>query len=75
MSATKIDPDANIWGAEAIAIAANVVDENGKPDLNAAYYLLKRKLLPANKVGKKYVSTLRRLRAVGSGEASKAVAT
>jgi hypothetical protein len=67
MPSNKIDLDANIWGAAAIAVAANVVDEQGQPDMDKAYYLLKRKLLPASKVGKVYVSTLRRLR-VGSGE-------
>jgi hypothetical protein len=67
MPATKVDVDANIWGAADIARAANVVDENGEPDMDRIYYLLQRKLLPATKVGKGYVSTLRRLR-VGSGE-------
>jgi len=67
MPATKIDPDALIWGAEKIAVAANLVDERGKPDMNRAYYLLQRKLLPASKAGKTWVSTLRRLRTIGSG--------
>ena len=76
MPATKtVDLDALIWGAEKIAVAANLVDQRGEPDLNRAYYLLKHKLLPASKAGKTYVSTLRRLRALGSGEVSNAATT
>jgi hypothetical protein len=70
-ASTKIDADDLIWGAAKIAVAANVVDECDKPDMDRVYYLLQRKLLPASKAGKTWVSTLRRLRAVGSGEASK----
>jgi hypothetical protein len=69
MSANKTeDLDTPIWGARAIALAAGVVDERGEPDLRRVYYLLEEKLLPANKVGRAYASTLRRLRAIASGE-------
>jgi hypothetical protein len=61
--------DRPIWGARAIAIAAGLVDRRGKPRVRAAYHLLEKKLLPADKVGRTFVSTPRRLRAVANGEA------
>ncbi len=64
----KLDLDAPIWGALNIARGANLVDKRGKPRLRAAYHLLESKRLPADKVGKTWVSTLRRLRSVASGE-------
>jgi hypothetical protein len=67
VSSDKIDPDAPIWGARAIALAANVVDEDGKPDMSRVFYLLQKKLLPASKVGGTWASTQRRLRSVASG--------
>jgi hypothetical protein len=63
------DLDRPVWGARAIAIAAGLVDGRGKPRVRAAYHLLENKLLPADKVGKTYVSTTRRLRAVANGGA------
>jgi hypothetical protein len=67
MSATKDNPDIPIWGARAIAIAAGLVDKRGKPRTRAAYHLLEKKLLPADKVGRTFVSTPRRLRSVANG--------
>ncbi len=61
--------DVPVWGARAIALAAGIVDKHGKPRVRAAYHLLEKKLLPADKVGKTYVSTPRRLRSIANGEA------
>ena len=70
MSTIKDDLlDRPVWGARAIAIAAGLVDGRGKPRVRAAYHLLEKKLLPADKVGRTFVSTPRRLRAVANGEA------
>ena len=67
-SKIKIDPDAPLWGCRAIAEAANLMDEDGKPDEGRAYYLLQKGLLPASKIGGTWTSTQRRLRAIASGE-------
>jgi hypothetical protein len=67
MSATK-DIDGLIWGAREIARAAGLVDRHGKPRTRAAYHLLEKKLLPATKVGRTFVSTKRRLRAIANGD-------
>ena len=66
------DIDAPIYGAKAIAVAANVLDEDGEPDIRRAQYLLSQGYLPASKVGRVYVSTVRRLRSVASGEGASA---
>jgi hypothetical protein len=62
--------DLPVWGARDIAVAANLVDKRGKPRVRAAYHLLEKKLLPADKVGKSYVSTARRLRSIANGQAT-----
>jgi hypothetical protein len=69
MSPLKFDLDQPIWGARAIALAAGLVDKRGRPRVRACYHLLERKLLPADKVGRTFVSTPRRLRSIASGEA------
>jgi hypothetical protein len=61
-----LDPDALIWGAKAIAAAANIVDEDGEPDERRAFYLLGKGLLPARKVGRLWVSTVRRIRSIAT---------
>jgi hypothetical protein len=53
---TKIHDDTPIWGASAIA------REAGLPDRAAAYHLLERGLLPARRVGRRWVTTRTRLR-------------
>jgi hypothetical protein len=68
MSTFKPDLDTPIWGARNIAIAAGLVDERGKPRVRWTFHLLKKKILPADKAGKSYVSTLRRLQSIASGE-------
>ena len=67
------DPDRPVWGARAIALAAGLVDKHGKPRVRAAYHLLAVGLLPADRIGKSYISTPRRLRAIANGEASEPV--
>jgi hypothetical protein len=64
------DPDRPVWGAKAIVLAAGLVDKRGRPRTRAAFHLLKKKLLPADKIGKSYVSTPRRLRSVANGGAT-----
>jgi len=64
------DLDSPRWGAEAIGRAAGLVNEDGSVNLRAVYYALEQGNLPATKVGKKWVSTLRRLRSVFAGEAA-----
>jgi hypothetical protein len=54
--------DRPIWGAAAIALAANLLKEDGKPDLRKAYYLLETGALPATKINDGWVTTPRRLR-------------
>ena len=65
----KFDPDTPVWGVRDICLAAGLVDKRGKPRVRAGYHLLEQKRLPADKVGKTWVSTPRRLRAVANGEA------
>jgi hypothetical protein len=70
MSSHKFDPDQLVWGARNIALAAGLTDKHGRPRTRAAYHLLEKKLLPADKVGRTFVSTPRRLRSIASGEAA-----
>jgi len=53
--------DKPIRGVRDIAIAANIVDENGEPDERAAYYALEAGHYDASKRGRIWESTLRRL--------------
>jgi hypothetical protein len=68
MPDNEADLDRPIWGARAIAIEAGLFDEHGEPDVVRAFYLLEKGYIPANKRGRAYVSTPRRVRSVGSGE-------
>jgi len=52
-----------LWGAKAIARAANILDAKGKPDEHRVTYLLRRGLLPGDKIGHTWTSTVSRLRA------------
>ena len=65
-----LDLDTPIWDAAAIAIAAGIVDAKGKPLLDRAYYKLERRLLPATKCGREWVSSLRQIRNLDNYEAS-----
>ena len=60
--------DRPIWGAEAIGREVGLIDDNGNVDIRKAFYLLENELLPGTKVGRQWVSTPRRLRAVFAGE-------
>lgn len=40
-----------LWGAEAIAVAADLRRPDGTPDVRKAFYLLARGHLPGKKVG------------------------
>jgi hypothetical protein len=64
----ELDIDRPIWGAKAIALAAGILDEAGEPALSRTYHMLERGHLPVSKVGGRYTSTIRRLRAIASGE-------
>jgi hypothetical protein len=66
-SSNETDLDTPIWGARNIAVAAGVLDEQGKPNMRRVYYLLEKQYLPASKVGRVYTSTPRRLRAIANG--------
>jgi hypothetical protein len=56
------DPDRPIWGAEAIGREANILDEDGNVDLRKTYYKLEKGYLDADKNGREWVTTPRRLR-------------
>jgi hypothetical protein len=53
--------DVIIWGASAIA------REAGLPDRAAAYHLLERGLLPARRLGRRWVTTRNQLRRALTG--------
>jgi hypothetical protein len=61
------DLDRPLWGAEAIGLAANILDEDGNVDQRATYYALENGYIDASKAGRQYVSTERRiLRSLGA---------
>lgn len=60
--------DRPLWGARQIAIEANILDDDGQPDLRRAFYLLESGHLPATKVGRSWCTTPRRLRRLFSSE-------
>jgi hypothetical protein len=62
--------DAPLWGAEAIGREAGLTHEDGTVNFRAVYYALENGHLPASKIGKRWVSTLRRLRSVFAGDVS-----
>jgi hypothetical protein len=55
------DLDKFVYGAEAIAIVLNLLDEDGKPDKRRAYYACERGYVDADKFGRIWRSTPRRL--------------
>ena len=62
--------DAPLWNVEAIGREAGLVDDNGVVNMRATFYALERGNLPATKVGRQWVTTRRRLRALFAGEVS-----
>jgi hypothetical protein len=69
-----MSPDENldrpIWGAEQIGREAGVFDDEGNVDLRRTYYLLEKAYLPADKAGRVWVSTPRRIRVAFAGTAA-----
>jgi hypothetical protein len=57
----ETDLDTLIYGAANIARAANILDENGEPDIDRTYYHLHRGDLSAGKMNGIWVTTKRRL--------------
>jgi len=62
--------DRPLWGAQAIGREAGLLNADGSVNFRATFYALEHGNLPATKVGKKWVTTLRRLRSVFAGEAA-----
>jgi hypothetical protein len=59
---TKVDDlDLPVWGAADIARVLNLLDEDGEPDLRRTFYFLERGYADADKRGRAWVSTRRRL--------------
>lgn len=57
------DLDRPIWGVEAIAAAANLTRRQ-------TYHALERGYLPASKIGRRWFTTPRRLRALFAGDSA-----
>jgi hypothetical protein len=55
--------DRPIYGARPIGQAANIVDNKGKVDVRKTFYALEQGYIDANKFGRRWVTTLRRIRA------------
>jgi hypothetical protein len=69
LPAALVDPlDRPVYGARAIAIVANMFDENGEPDERAAFHALEMGYLDADKFGRKWRSTPRRILKLGGGQ-------
>ena len=69
----NFDPllDAPQIGAPACARGAGFINEKtGKPDLRRFYYAAERGYVDVDKMGRKYISTLRRLTARARGTAA-----
>jgi hypothetical protein len=68
MPDTHKNLDRPIWGAEKIGEEAGLVDEAGNVDLRRTFYALERGHIPAEKKGRLWVSTPRRIRRAFAGE-------
>jgi hypothetical protein len=62
MSDKSSDLDRPLYGAEAIGREAEIFDDDGNVDLNRTYYALEKKYLDADKFGRLWISTPRRVR-------------
>jgi hypothetical protein len=62
------DLDRPLRGAEAIGREAEIFDEDGKVDLSKVYYALANGYLDADKFGRLWISTPRRIRRAFLGE-------
>lgn len=68
MQSEKLDQP--LYGAAAIGRAAHLFDEEGRVDLKRAYYVLERGYIDANKIGWRWVTTLRRIQRAFVGSQS-----
>jgi hypothetical protein len=64
------DLDRPLWGAEQIGRAAGLLNDDGTVDLRKVYYHLENKHLPADKAGKQWISSTRRILRVFTGESA-----
>jgi hypothetical protein len=64
------DLDSFIYGAEPIGLEANLVKDDGSVDLRATYHALERGYIDADKFGRKWRSTPRRIRSSGTAPAA-----
>jgi hypothetical protein len=58
----ETDLDRPLRGAEAIGREAEIFDDNGRVDLNRTYYALTKGYIDADKFGRLWISTRRRIR-------------
>ena len=68
MSDTEENLDRPIWGAKPIGFEAGLIDEDGNVDLRRTFYALEHGHIPADKKGRQWVSTRRRIRRAFSGQ-------
>jgi hypothetical protein len=54
--------DRPLYGVRPIGRAAHLVDSKGKVDVRKTYYALERGYIDATKFGRRWVTTLRRIR-------------
>jgi hypothetical protein len=54
--------DQPLYGAESIGRAAHLFDDAGNVDVKRAYYVLERGYIDASKIGRQWVTTMRRIR-------------
>jgi hypothetical protein len=59
---TEDQLDRPLYGARPIGKAAHIVDDKGKVDVRKTYYALEQGYIDASKYGRRWVSTLRRIR-------------
>jgi hypothetical protein len=67
---TENDSDVPVWGAEAIGRIAGVLKDDGSVDLRRTFYLLESGYLDADKFGRRWASTPRRIRRRFTGESA-----
>jgi hypothetical protein len=54
--------DRALYGAQAIGLEACIIDDEGNVDIRKTYHALERGYLDADKFGRQWVSTPRRIR-------------
>ncbi len=68
MSAENENLDRPLYGAEPIGREAHILDENGNVDIRRTFYALEKGYISADKFGRGWVSTPRRIRQAFSGK-------